>query len=98
MFIHFERVRADVQIGRGYDTPDGYQKRAPFRMVLVLLEQGDGVGKIAGMLHRDNVQLSRDDWRDIGQALLREGIHSIELERHGKPAKVWRIADLTKAN
>ena len=90
MHIHLEPIADSTFIGRGYDVPDGYNQRLPFRLVFVGLVVDPEEVYLCGALRREGIGLRPSDLQDIARELIAHGYKRASVERHGRK-KVWHL-------
>jgi hypothetical protein len=90
MYVHLEPITESVFIGRGYDTPGGYEARLPFRLVFVGVVVDPEEVYLCGALRREGIGLRPCDLQDIARALMAYGYKRAAVERHGRK-KVWQL-------
>lgn len=87
MHIHGEAV---MYVYRGYDQPDGYEQRMPYRFVASIFAIGNGRAR-AFATHGD---IDRATIQAMAADLLDKGIHTLLVERHGVEQE-WSLGRAT---
>lgn len=90
MHIHLEPLSDSIFVGRGYDTPGGYESRLPFRLVFIGVVVDPEEVYLCAALRREGIGLRPSDLQDIARELLAMGFKRASVERHGRK-KVWQL-------
>ncbi len=81
MHLHFEPVQYIV---RGYREPDGYEKKAPFDLVLNVFMTGAGTATVFAA----RGDMNRPTRAALCSDLAARGVHTARVVRHGKMKEI----------
>lgn len=76
MHIHLEPV---MHVFRGYDDPNGYEKRHRYRVVGSVFLLGNGRARVFAT----HGELDRETIENLAAELRKLGVHTVLVERHG---------------
>lgn len=74
LYLHFEAVQWIV---RGYSEPDGYERKAPYELVMNVTKSGGGVGTVFAA----HGELNRATYRELCRGLVERGIETALILR-----------------